>query len=169
MKKAKIFNLSLFVAIIFFFNIIEVQAISQIPADNSKELSQIKEIRQSIKHYQKANEKLENKIEIKSKQIEKVLIKLPENSVLSQENVEEQLSLRLEGIMTQLMQIGEYETASWEYLKAGNKQINAKKYNNGIKNLKQAENALKNKNEMLSIFKEDLDAFLVFLNSLQYK
>ena len=165
MKKISLVVLLFFMSLIFSFEIIH----AQVQTDASDKLVEIKEIRQSIRHHLKNNKKLEGKIEKKSKQIEKVLVKLPENSLVSQQVVDEELSPKLEGIMTQLMQIGEYETASWKHLNRGNKQLQNKKYDAGIKSLKQADIALKEKNEVMIRFKEDLDEFLVFINSLQHK
>lgn len=165
MKKFSLFVLLLFMSLIFSVDIIHAQVLT----DDADKLTQIKEIRQSIKQHLKANRKLEKQIERKSKQIEKVLVELPKDSLVPQRVIDEELSPKLEGIMTQLMQIGEYETASWEHLNRGNKQIKNKKYNEGIKNLKQADTALKNKYELMIGFMEDLDEFLVFIDSLQRK
>jgi hypothetical protein len=165
MKKISFFILLLFMSLIFSFDTIH----AQVPTDDVNKLVQVKGIRQSIRQHLKANHKLENEIEKKSKQIEKVLVKLPENSLVSQQVIDEEISPKLEGIMTHLMRVGEYETASWEHLNRGNKQIENKKYNAGIKNLEQADTALKNKHEVMIIFKKDLDEFLVFIESLQHK
>jgi hypothetical protein len=165
MKKVSLFVLMLFMSLIFSFDIVH----AQVPTDDVNKLVQVKGIRQSIRQHLKANQKIEGQIEKKSKQIEKVLVKLPENSVVSQQVIDEQLNPKLEGIMTHLMQIGEYETASWEHLNKGNKQIKNKKYTEGIKNLKQADTALKNKHEVMVRFMEELDDFLVFIDSLQHK
>jgi hypothetical protein len=165
MKKISLVVLLLFMSLIFSFEIIH----AQVQTDVADKLVEIKEIRQSIRHHLKNNKKLEGEIEKKSKQIEKVLVRLPENSLVSQQVVDQELNPKLEGIMTQLMQISEYETASWKYLNRGNKQLQNKKYDAGIKSLKQADIALKDKNEVMIRFKEDLDEFLVFVNSLQHK
>lgn len=165
MKKISLVVLLFFMSLIFSSDIIH----AQVETDAADKLAQIKEIRQSIKNHLKNNKKLEGEIEKKSKQIEKVLVKLPENSLVSRQVVDEQLSPKLEGIMTQLMQIGEYETASWEHLNRGNKQLKNKKYDAGIKNLKQADTALEHKNEVMISFKQDLDEFLAFIDSLQHK
>jgi hypothetical protein len=165
MKKLYIFFLSFFMMLVFSFNSINAQPLNE----DSEKLSQIKEIRQSIKHHLKTNEKLETQIMKKSRQIEKLLVKLPQDSHISQEVIDNELTPKLEGIMTELMQIGEYGTASWEHLKKGNNQIKNKKYNAGIKNLQLADKALQNKHELLERFNEDLDSFLLFLKSLQHK
>jgi peptidoglycan hydrolase CwlO-like protein len=108
MKKFSLVVLLLFVSFVFSFDIIH----AQVQTDSADKLVEIKEIRQSIKHHLKNIKKLEGEIEKKSEQIEKVLVKLPENSLVSQQVVDQELNPKLEGIMTHLMQIGEYETAS---------------------------------------------------------
>ncbi len=165
MKKFSLFVLLLFMTLMFSFDIIH----AQVSDDDADKLVQIKQIRQSIKHHLKSDEKLENQIERKSKKVERVLVKIRKDNIVSQQIVDEQLSPKLEGIMTQLMQISEYETASWEYLNRGNKQIENKKYSAGIKNLKQANTALKNKHEIMISFREDLDELLVLIDSVQQK
>jgi hypothetical protein len=165
MKKFSLVALFLFMSLIFSFEIIH----AQVQTNVTDKLIEIKEIRQSIRHHLRSNKKIEGEIEKKSKQIEKVLVRLPENSLVSQQVVDQELNPKLESIMTQLMQIGEYETISWKYLNTGNKQLKNKKYDAGIKSLKQADIALKEKNEAMIRFKEDLDEFLVFINSLQHK
>lgn len=169
MKKRLVVSFSIFMMLIFSFSAIDARAMAQVESDNSKKLAEIKEIRHSIKLHQKSNEKIEKQIERKSKDVEKVLVSLGQSSLVSQHVIEEQLNQKLEVIMTELMQIGEYETASWKYLNAANRQIKAKKYNAGIKNLNLADKSLVNKHEALIVFNNELDGFLTFLKSLQYK
>jgi hypothetical protein len=169
MKKPLLVSFSIFMILVFSFSAINAKVMAQVQNDNSKKLSEIKEIRHSIKLHQKTNEKIEKQIERKSKQVEKILVSLGKSSLVSQQVIEEQLNQKLEVIMTELMQIGEYETASWKHLNAANRQIKAKKYNAGIKNLNLADKNLENKHEALIIFNNELDAFLTFLKSLQYK
>lgn len=165
MRRINIFFLSILMILVFTFDTIYAKAL----IDEADKLSQIKEIRQSIKNNLRANEKIENQIDRKSRQIEKVLVKLSKSNMVSQKVIDEQVNPKLEGIMTQLMQIGEYESSSWENLKKGNNQIRSKKYSIGIKYLKQADADLKNKYNKMVDFKSDLDSFFIFINSLQYK
>jgi hypothetical protein len=165
MKKLSLVSLAILTLIIFSFNAIDVKAVGE----SSEKLAKVKEIRQSIKHHQKTNKKIESDIERKSMQVEKILNSITENSLVSQQFVEEQLNQKLEGIMTDLMKIGEYETAAWKHLKIANKQIKAKKYDTGIKHLSWANENLQNKHEALIVFDNELDILLTFLKSLQYK
>jgi peptidoglycan hydrolase CwlO-like protein len=165
MKKINIFVLSLLMILIFSFDVIHGQTL----ANDADKLVQVKEIRQSIKHHLKANEDIENKIERKSRQIDKMLVKLSEDNLIPQKVIDEQLNPRLEEIMTELMQVGKYERAAWRHMKRGNNLVKNKKYNEGIKHLREADTALKNKHEAMMKFAEELDAFLTFLNSLQNK
>jgi len=98
-----------------------------------------------------------------------MLVEFSKSSIVPKETVEAQLSGRLEMIMTQLMQIGEVESDSWKNLKTANNHIEAKEYDIGIGYLDNAIKNLEEKSGMMMVFSNNLDEFIVFLNSMQYK
>jgi hypothetical protein len=136
-------------------------------ATEQQELAKAK--RGLIKSHQKSNKKLEKKIEIKSKKIEKILVTLPEDSLIPDSVIESQLGGKMEIMMDHLMQIGEVELSAWDNLKSGNKLIEAKKYSAGLKKLDIAIKNLETKHEMLIVLNQDFDDFIAFLNSIQAK
>lgn len=165
MKKNGVLMMSLIMFFTFSFDIIHAQELS----GEAEKLSQIKELRESIKQHLKDNKKIEIQIEKSSKKVEKVLVKLPQNSLVSQEIIDEQISPKLEMIMSQLMQVGEYETSSWKHLNTANRLIKNKKYDAGVKHLGKANADLQEKHELMIVFEQDLEEFLIFINSLQHK
>ena len=168
MKKWQLFIVSLLIMLFMSFDVAQAKSYVQ-QADNTTKLELIKEKRQIVKKHQKANEKLKKQVGRKSKQIDKALIELSESSVVPQKIIEEQLNAKLEGIMSQLMQIGDVESASWKHLNMANKQIEMKKYDAGIKNLDKTITSLETQHELLISFSTSMDELLAFVNSLKNK
>ncbi len=169
MRRWQLFILSFLVLIFISCNIESVNAFAREADSTSQKLELIKEKRTRIKELLKENEKLERQIDKKSRQLDKMFVEFFKSSIVPKETVEAQLSGRLEMIMTQLMQIGEAESDSWKNLKTANKHIEAKEYDIGIGYLDSAIENLEEKSGMMMVFGDNLDEFIVFLNSLQYK
>jgi hypothetical protein len=164
-----VFILSLLVILFVSFNNVKASSIIEQPEQGVQKLEQIKEKRADIKKHERLNKKLENQVKKKDQQIDRLLVELYENNLIPQEMIENQMNDKLEFIMSQAMQIGEEDMAYWKHIKKANRQIEAKKYDLGIKNLDYALGNLEKRHEMLINFLKDLDDFHVFLNSLQHK
>ncbi|MBL4937288.1 hypothetical protein JK636_16285 [Clostridium sp. YIM B02515] len=169
MRRWQLFILSFLVLIFISCNIESTNAFAKEIDPVAQKLELIKEKRAHIKELLKENEKLEKQIDKKSRQVDKILVEFSKSSIVPKETVEAQLSGRLEMIMTQLMQIGEVESDSWKNLKTANNHIEAKEYDIGIGYLDNAIENLEEKSGMMMVFSDNLDEFIVFLNSMQYK
>lgn len=168
MRKYKLLLLSVFVLLLFSFETVNAQTVS--PAeDNSAQLSLIEEKRKLINEHIEDNKKLEAIVEKKSKKVEDQLVKVPESTVVPPEVLENQISGRMETIMSHLMQIGEQEDIMWKSIKAGNRSIKAGNYSLGIKQLDKTIGALVRKHEHLVEFNSDLDELLAFFSTIQQK
>jgi hypothetical protein len=164
-------TLAIFLVLILFFSIDTVKAQTSLAphGENPEKIALAKEKRSVIKELQKTNKKLEKQVEIKSKKLENILVKLPEESLIPEEILQNQLGGKMELIMDHLMQIGEVELSAWDNLKAGNNLINNHKYDVGLKKLNRAISDLEQKHEMLVNFIADLDELITFLSSTQEK
>lgn len=169
MKKWRLFVVVLIVVLLTSFQAVKASSTTQLVQEKTQKLDQIKEKRRQIKDHLKENQQLEKEVEKKSKKIDKLLVDFSRSKLIQNQSIEEQIMEKLEALMTDLMQIGEVETASWKHLKMANKQIKAENYDLGIKNLDKTISNLLAKHEMLISFSEKLDEFITYLNSLQYK
>lgn len=160
----------LLVLIIFFsFDTVKAHALLSPLGENPQKITLAKEKRAVIKEHQTANKKLEKQIELKSKKLENILVKLPEDNLIPEEVLQNQLGGKMELIMDHLMQIGELELSAWDKLKTGNNLINNQKYDSGLNKLDEAIIDLEQKHEMLVNFIADLDELLTFFSSTQQK
>lgn len=153
------------ITMIFSFNTVNAKETD----DKSTYAKEIEDIRQLIKDEQSANETLENKVVKKSKQVEDLLVKVPSITLVPQDVIEQQINSRMKVILNHLTKISDEEEIMWKLLKRANKQIKAENYAVGIKNLNKALNSFNRRRDVLVEFDEDLDDFLAFLSSLQYK
>lgn len=153
------------ITMIFSFNTVNAKETD----DKSTYAKEIEDIRQLIEDEQSANETLENKVVKKSKQVEDLLVKVPSITLVPQDVIEQQINSRMKVILNHLTKISDEEEIMWKILKRANKQIKAENYAVGIKNLNKALNSFNRRRDVLVEFDEDLDDFLAFLSSLQYK
>jgi hypothetical protein len=153
----------------FSFDVVKAQNSLNPSNEDSEKITLAAEKRKIIREHQKANEKLETLIEKKSKKIEKILIELPNNTLIPDEVLQNQLDGKMDFIMNHLMQIGDVELSAWDNLNSGNRLINNKKYDAGLKKLDKSISNLERKHELLNHFITELDELLAFLNSIQNK
>lgn len=159
--------MSIFIMIAFY----TVSAETVIKASTSQEqiLIKIKEKRNSINQIQKTNEILEKRIHDTSTEIDKLLTHLPSYTNVSSEVIQKQLVPKFESIMDQLVLISKVERSKLMHLKAANRQIAAKRYNNGIKHLDKAAALIEKKHNMLVKLDSSLESFMEFLKKLELK
>lgn len=168
MKKNGLIVLSMLMLLFFHFDIAKAQQLTP-PKNDNAQLMEIKEKRKLItKHLQK-NKELENLVEIKSKKVEDLLVKVPENKVIPQAILQNQIGQYMDIIMNHLSRISEQEKIMWESINAANKDINKKNYTSGIKKLDRTIDALEKKYEYLTVFNKDLDDLLSFFSTIQQK
>jgi hypothetical protein len=156
--------------IVFAFYIVSAADTTiKISANQEQILLQIKEKRNLINQTQKSNELLEKRIHDTSIEIDKLLTHLPDYTNVSNEVIQKQLVPKFESIMDQLMLISKVERSKLMHMKAANRQIAAKRYNNGIKRLNKAAALIEKKHNMLVKLDSSLESFMEFLKKLELK
>ncbi|WP_127837137.1 hypothetical protein [Clostridium prolinivorans] len=168
MKKYKLCLLLPLVILFFSFDIVSAKSLIS-NEDNNPLILEIEEKRKLIKKQFEINKNLETKVEKKSKQAEDLLVKVPENAVIPQDILNQQIDERMDVIMNHLYKIGEQERLVWENINAANDNINAKNYSEGIKGLDKTLTALEKKYKYLVEFDADLDDLLSFLSTIDEK
>lgn len=169
MKKWNKLIISAVIAVSFSFNFVYAAALSQPQQDNTQMLEQIKEKRELIKHHQERDEELGKQIEKKMQVLEQLLLKLPENGVLPQEQMQKQLEEMLGAFMENLMRLSESEMSMWKHLEKANKLIANGKYSQGIKHLDKTIEVLEEEHKMIVEFDKLIDDFIEMVKSFDLK
>lgn len=132
-------------------------------------MEQIKAKKLIAREHMKSNLKLEKQVRKKQQQIKKLLTALYEDETITQTQIEQKIKPKIASINNKFNEASKIQTVIWKQLNMFRDNMEAKNLSAAIKNIDNAANLMEKKHNILIDLDSDLDKFLDFLKSFEYK